>query len=97
MQTVSLAKGLSVRLRTKWFWVRVQLQSMKGKLSRKRYIRVKNTEKLSKSLLPFVNTLEFFKVFETLSKRNKKCEQTTWVTILIHILPNISRSKVTRK
>ena len=24
---VSLAKCLSVRLRTKWFWVRVQLQS----------------------------------------------------------------------
>ena len=25
----SLAKWLSVRLRTKWFWVRVQLQSHK--------------------------------------------------------------------
>ena len=26
---ISLAKWLSVRLRTKWFWVRVQLQSLK--------------------------------------------------------------------
>ena len=27
-QLASLAKWLSVRLRTKWFWVRVQLQSL---------------------------------------------------------------------
>ena len=27
-----LAKGVSVRLRTKWFWVRVQLRSLKLKL-----------------------------------------------------------------
>ena len=26
----SLAKGLGVRLRTKWYWVRVQLQSLKN-------------------------------------------------------------------
>ena len=30
----SLAKWLSVRLRTKWFWVRVQLQSLKLQISR---------------------------------------------------------------
>ena len=28
--TLSLVKWLSVRLRTKWFWVRVQLQSLKN-------------------------------------------------------------------
>ena len=31
---VHLAKWLSVRLRTKWFWVRVQLQSFKLQISR---------------------------------------------------------------
>ena len=36
---------------------------MKGKLSQESYIRVTNADKLSKSLLTFVNTLEFFKVF----------------------------------
>ena len=30
----SLAKWLSVRLRTKWFWVRVQLQSLHLQISR---------------------------------------------------------------
>ena len=30
----SLAKWLSVRLRTKWLWVRVQLQSIKLQISR---------------------------------------------------------------
>ena len=46
---------------------------MKGKTSRERYMHVTNTEKLSKSLLTFVNTLEFFMFFwEILSKR-KKC------------------------
>ena len=30
----SLAKWLSVRLRNKWFWVRVQLQSLKLQISR---------------------------------------------------------------
>ena len=31
---VILAKWLSVRLRTKWFWVRVQLQSLNLQISR---------------------------------------------------------------
>ena len=36
----SLAKWLSVRLRTKWFWVRVQLQSLNGKsVVTERFIR----------------------------------------------------------
>ena len=30
----SLAKWLSVRLRSKWLWVRVQLQSLKLQISR---------------------------------------------------------------
>ena len=42
---------------------------MKGKLSQERYMQVKNANELSKSLLTFVNMLEFFKVF---GKRNKK-------------------------
>ena len=33
-QLASLAKWLSVRLRTKWLWVRVQLQSLKLQISR---------------------------------------------------------------
>ena len=42
MQTVSLAKWLNVRLRTKWFWVRVwvstcfRLQKKKQRLSLRR-------------------------------------------------------------
>ena len=48
---------------------------MTGKLSQERYIQVTNANKLSKSLLTFVNTLRVFRCFrETLSKRNKKCE-----------------------
>ena len=31
---LSLAKWLSVRLRTKWLWVRVQLQSVELQISR---------------------------------------------------------------
>ena len=31
--STSLAKWLSVRLRTKWFWVRVQLQSLHLQIS----------------------------------------------------------------
>ena len=52
---------------------------MKGKLSQERYIRVTNADKLSKSLLTFVNTLEFFKVFGKLLKeiRNVICVTTT--------------------
>ena len=37
---------------------------MKGKRSQERYIQVTNAKKLSKSLLTFVNTLEFFKGFK---------------------------------
>ena len=36
---------------------------MNGKFSRKRYMGVTNTEKLSKSLLGFVKILEFFMNF----------------------------------
>ena len=39
----SLAKWLSVRLRTKWFWVRVQLQSLNlndEQLKRKHFLRI---------------------------------------------------------
>ena len=52
---------------------------MKGKLSQERYIRVTNADKLSKSLLTFVNTLEFFMVFGKLLKeiRNVICVTTT--------------------
>ena len=35
----SLAKWLSVRLRTKWFWVQVQLQSLKLQISRLLQVR----------------------------------------------------------
>ena len=48
---------------------------MKGKLFQERYIRGTNVDELSKLLLTFVNTLEFFKVFGSFSsKRNKKCK-----------------------
>ena len=47
---------------------------MKGKLSQESYIRVTNADKLSKSLLTFVNTRVFQGFWETLPKRNKKCE-----------------------
>ena len=33
-RTLSLAKWVSVRLRSKWFWVRVQLQSLNLQISR---------------------------------------------------------------
>ena len=48
---------------------------------------VTNNEKLSKSLLTFVNTLEFFILFweETLSKRNKKSGYVT-ITLLFEKL-----------
>ena len=55
---VSLAKWLSVRLRTKWFWVRVQLQSLthfnhlKPWNFTSSWRMVKNTIKLQKSLFP---------------------------------------------
>ena len=60
---------------------------MKRKLSRERYIGVTNNEKLSKSLLTFVNTLEFIMVFweETLSKRNRKSGYVT-ITLLFEKL-----------
>ena len=34
LMIISLVKWLSVRLRTKWFWVRVQLQSLHLQISR---------------------------------------------------------------
>ena len=36
---------------------------MKGKLSKERFMETTNTEKVSKPLLTFANTLEFFVVF----------------------------------
>ena len=36
---------------------------MKGKLSQERYMQVTNANKFCKSLLKFLKTLEFFKVF----------------------------------
>ena len=51
---------------------------MKGKLSPERHIRVTNTEKLSKSLLTFVNTLEFFEVFgRRLAKETRNVKYVT--------------------
>ena len=41
----------------------LKIYNVKGKLSRERYMGVTSDEKLSKSLLTFVNTLEFFIVF----------------------------------
>ena len=55
---------------------------MKGKLSREKYMEITNTEKVSKALLTFTNTLEFFAVFGkhyAKEARNVKYVTTTFV------------------
>ena len=52
----SLAKWLSVRLRTKWFWVRVQLQSL---YLQKIALHEVNLEEQQKYLQSFINNATY--------------------------------------
>ena len=41
-----LVKWLSVHLQTKWFWVRVQLQSLKLQISRKEFLDIQTLKRV---------------------------------------------------
>ena len=57
---ISLAKWLSVRLRTEWFWVRVQLQPRNLQISR--LLRARNSLTLDKSQIRTLSVYIYFSI-----------------------------------
>ena len=71
---VSLAKWFSVRLWTKWFWVRVQLQSLRMIISNIGTTSYKLPKRLAKLLLPLSKnqyTINSTKIFMSFIKHQK--------------------------